>query len=214
MRKFRFANGEYYHVYNRGVDKRTVFLDQYDFERFFQSIEEFNSLKPIGSLFENSFRNLLSNPIAKLVDVMCYCLNPNHYHMILRQRVNNGISEFMRRIGTGFTQHFNFKYNRSGALFQGKFKAKHINSNKYLLHLSAYINLNNKAHKINGGAAFRSSWNEYVLHKPTNHLFCDPSVILNQFGNIKEYRQFAENSLDSILARKQMFKEMKELLLD
>ena len=110
MRKFRFANGEYYHVYNRGVDKRTVFLDQYDFERFFQSIEEFNSLKPIGSLFENSFRNLLSNPIAKLVDVMCYCLNPNHYHMILRQRVNNGISEFMRRIGTGFTQHFNFSF--------------------------------------------------------------------------------------------------------
>ena len=177
MRKFKFTNGEFYHVYNRGVDKRAVFMNHYDFDRFLQCMQEFNSIKPIGSIFENSFRNrTLSNPIAKcakLVDVVCYCLNINHYHMILRQRLNNGISEFMRRIGTGFTQHFNFKQKRTGALFQGKFKAKHINSNEYLLHLSAYINLNNEVHKMTNGKKFRSSWGEFVtaLNK-TNIQIC------------------------------------------
>ena len=216
MRKFRFTNGEFYHVYNRGVDKRTVFLDQYDFDRFLQGMEEFNSTKPIGSLFENSFRkDQLSNPIAKLVDIICYCLNANHYHMILRQRVNGGVSEFMRRIGTGFTQHFNFRYKRSGALFQGKFKAKHINSNEYLLHLSAYVNLNNEIHKIKSDKKFRSSWNEYVyLRRKNNYVICKPKIILDQFTNLNEYKTFALSSLDDILERKQLFKETEELLLD
>lgn len=215
MRKFKFTNGEYYHVYNRGVDKREIFLDQYDFERFLQGMNEFNSVRPIGSIFENSFRkDSLSNPIAKLVDIASYCLNPNHFHMILRQRVDGGISEFMRRIGTGFTQRFNFRYKRNGVLFQGKFKAKHVDSNEYLLHLSAYVNLNNEVHKIKNDKKFRSSWNEYSLFGKHKNIICTPKIILDQFTNFNDYKVFATSSLCDILERKQLFKEMKELWLD
>ncbi|MBI2023474.1 transposase [Candidatus Giovannonibacteria bacterium] len=215
MRKFRFVNGEYYHIYNRGVEKRIIFSDQYDFDRFLQCLNEFNSVKPIGSIFENSFKKgQLSNKITKLVDVVCYCLNPNHYHIILRQRVDNGISEFMRRIGTGFTQHFNIKYRRTGVLFQGKFKAKHVDSNEYLTHLSAYVNLNNKVHKIKGDMEFRSSWKEYLSPSDKTHKLCSSSLIHDQFDTLDEYKNFSLNSLGNILKRKQLFKEMEELLFD
>lgn len=212
MRKIKFVNGEFYHVYNRGVDKRTVFLDKEDFERFLQSMHEFNSKKPIGSLFENSFRDKtqLGNPVAKLVDIVSYCLNKNHYHLILRQRSENGISEFMHRLGTGFTQSFNIKYKRSGSLFQGKFKALHIDSNEYLLHFGAYVNLNNRVHQIKGGS-FRSSWEEYIKNK--NNL-CAKDIVLKQFKNIEEYKRFAENSLQDILERKARFKELEKMLFE
>jgi REP element-mobilizing transposase RayT len=213
MRKTRFVNGEFYHVYNRGVDKRTIFVDEFDFARFIQSADEFNSTKPIGSIFENSFRkNKLSNRVAKLVDIVCYCLNPNHFHLILKQRKNKGISDFMRKLGTGFTQYFNFKYKRSGVLFQGEFKAKHVDSNDYLLHLSAYVNLNNKIHKIIGTNKFKSSWAEYALND--NKLCTHKNIILDQFSNRKEYISFAESSLNDILERKKLFKEIESLLIE
>ncbi len=213
MRKIRFVNGEFYHIYNRGVDKRSVFLGRTDFERFLQSMREFNSQKPIGSLFENSFRDKtkqLGNPVAKLVDIVSYCLNTNHYHLILRQRLENGISAFMHRLGTGYTQSFNIKYKRSGVLFQGKFKALHIDSNKYLLHLSAYINLNNRVHHLNDKLS-QSSWEEY---KNGNGDMCAKEIILKQFNRSSEYKNFAENSLQDILARKKLYKELEEMFLE
>ena len=89
MRKESFANGEFYHIYNRGVDKRDVFMDKNDFERFLQSIKEFNVIDPIGSIYENSFGQdgyLKSKARNKpLVNFVAYCLNPNHYHFILEQ---------------------------------------------------------------------------------------------------------------------------------
>ena len=95
MRKVALVEGEYYHIYNRGVDKRTIFQDQEDLSRFFQSMEEFNYVEPIGSIFQNSFNKKRKNS-KKLVEIICYCLNPNHFHFVLRQFVENGISEFMK----------------------------------------------------------------------------------------------------------------------
>ena len=212
MRKIRFANGEFDHIYNRGVDKRSVFLDDTDFERFLQSMREFNSQKPIGSLFENSFRNKdqLGNRVAKLVDIVAYCLNKNHYHLILAQKIEGGISEFMHRLGTGYTQSFNIKYKRNGALFQGKFKALHVDSNEYLLNLSAYVNLNNQVHKIKN-KMIKSSWEEYI--DGNNHM-CAKDIVLKQFDTLSEYKNFAGSSLQDILARKKLYKEMEKLLCE
>ncbi|MEK7503079.1 MAG: transposase [Patescibacteria group bacterium] len=189
-------------------------MDEYDFARFLQGMDEFNSIRPIGSIFENSFRKNkpLSNQVAKLVDIVCFCLNKNHYHLVLRQRVKNGISEFMKKVGTGFAQYFNFKNKRSGTLFQGPFKAKHINSNDYLLHVSAYVNLNNKVHQINTSDYFKSSWNEYVLNNKGLCSFKD--VILKQFESQNAYKLFAESSLKDIIERKKLSKELENLLLD
>lgn len=212
MRKVRFANGEFYHIYNRGTDKRPIFLDQADFERFLLSMKEFNTKKPIGSLFENSFRDKtkLGSPTAKLVDIVCYCLNPNHYHLMIGQRIENGVSEFMKRLSGGYTQYFNIKYKRSGVLFQGKFKALHIDSNEYLLHLSAYINLNNKVHRLEN-KAIKSSWEEYNNGK---NGMCAKKIILKQFNKSSEYKSFAENSLQDILERKKLYKELEEMFLE
>src|SRR3989344_3252705 len=211
MRKIKFANGEFYHIYNRGTDKRAIFCDKYDFDRFIQSMTEFNSTKPIGSLFENSFRDQLGVRDAKLVNIVAYCLNPNHSHLILEQRQKDGISKFMGRLGGGYVSHFNIKYKRIGTLFQGRFKAIHIDSNEYLLHLSAYVNLNNKVHRIKG-EFFRSSWNEYLNKNKTN--LSRPDIILKQFSNSDEYKNFAESSLKDILERKERRKEMENLLLE
>ena len=212
-RKTVFADGEYYHVFNRGVDKRIIYADQYDMDRFFKSLVEFNVVDPIGSLYENSFLQL-GGPTAKLserlVNIIAYCLNPNHYHLILEQLVDGGISEFMKRLG-GYAWYFNNKYERSGALFQGRFKAIHIDSNEYLLHLSAYVNLNNKVHRIKG-ESFRSSWNEYLNKNKTS--LSKLNIILRQFSNSGEYKDFAESSLKDILGRKERRKEMEGLLLE
>ncbi|MBI2024200.1 transposase [Candidatus Giovannonibacteria bacterium] len=212
MRKEGFSNGEFYHVYNRGVDKRIIFIDNYDFGRFLQGIEEFNTIEPIGSIYENSFNNKSKKMPLKmpLVNLVAYCLNPNHYHLILKQRENKGIEKFMHKLGLGYAKFFNNKYKRSGSLFQGKFKAKHINTNEYLLHLSAYVNLNSKAHRL-GNRVSKSSICDY---KNKNNVLINSEVILDQFKNFKEYEEFANLSLKDILERKQLFKEMEGLLIE
>jgi len=209
MRKIKFANGEYYHIFNRGVDKRVIFPEMTDLSRFFQGMVEFNSIEPIGSIFENSFRkNELGNGVSKpkLVDFVCYCLNPNHYHFILEQSVDNGIEKFMHRLGLGYTKYLNKKYNRNGVLFQGPFKAIHINSNEYLLHLSAYVNLNNKVHNLEGPIS-DSSIGEYLQIR---NGICKKDIITNQFKNVSEYKNFAEDSLKTIREKR----EMEKLLLE
>ncbi|MEX0651980.1 MAG: transposase [Candidatus Paceibacterota bacterium] len=230
MRKVPFVNNEYYHIFNRGVDKRTVFEDKFDIERFFESMKIFNRVKPVGSILEYSVKRrkdgnfggrtakITTKTEERLVDFVSYCLNPNHFHFILRQRSDGGISEFMKRLGGGYTWYFNNKHSRNGALFQGKFKSVHINSNEYLLHLSAYVNLNNRVHNFGGPTAkiIRSSWDEYigVDNKESKKVYCDKDIILGQFKNKKEYKKFAENSLRDILKNKEKAEELEILLLE
>lgn len=211
MNREPFANGEFYHVYNRGVDKRKVFLTDADFVRFLKGMDEFNSVDPIGSLYAKSFeKEKLSGSTAKsedLVDVVAYCLNSNHFHFILRQVSENGISEFMKRLSGGYTWYFNNRLKRSGTLFQGRFKAIHVDYNPYLLHLSAYVNLNNLAHSIS--RAYRSSWSEY--NGEDNKGVCKKDIILDQFDGMNEYIRFAEETLKNIIERKSLYVELESL---
>ena len=149
-----------------------------------------------------------------LVEFIAFCLTPNHYHLVIRQVAERGIEKLMQRIGTGHTMFFNNKYDRSGALFQGKFKAIHIDSNEYLLHVSSYTNLNNRAHQLGGKASklVRSSWGEYISEK-TNGI-CEKEIILGQFRNRDEYKEFALSSLESITKRKLELKGIEGFLLE
>lgn len=226
-----FANNEFYHVYNRGVDKRSIFGDEYDVQRFYQSMDEFNCVEPIGSIFENQYK--LGDPTSKsksdkLVGFVAYCLNPNHYHFILEQLVDNGISMFMKRLG-GYTQYFNEKYERSGSLFQGKYKVRHIGSTNYLLHLSAYVNLNYEVHNLGDprllptiGRAGRStskfkltksSWGEYIGDKNSEN-FCKKEIVLDQFKSTKEYEIFAKEALGLMREKKDNNNELKSLAME
>ncbi|MBI2046525.1 MAG: transposase [Parcubacteria group bacterium] len=218
MRKVPFINGQFYHIYNRGVDKRDIFLDSYDMQRFWQSMLEFNTSEPIGSIYENSFKKqklpALGNPTSKLVNIICYCLNSNHYHFILEQIADNGISKFMKRLG-GYSKYFNEKYNRGGTLLQGRFKAIHVDSNEYLLHVSAYINLNDKVHQLGNPTSklVRSSWAEYGGNSMAP-AFCKKDMILGQFNNADEYNIFAKETTDGIVERRKEDKKLEALLLE
>lgn len=207
MRKTVFANNEYYHIYNRGNDGRGVFLNQYDMDRFFQGMTEFNTTTPIGSIYEHTLkRNKFGDSISKseeLVEFIAYCLNPNHYHFIIKQVSDNGIVKFMHKLGLGYSMYFNEKHKKSGSLFQGRYKAIHINSNEYLLHLSAYVNLNNEVHRF-GDSISKSSWSEYTNLNSGN--LCKKEIILGQFNNCEQYERFAKSSLEDIIKRKDMVK--------
>jgi len=205
VRKVAFVVGEYYHVFNRGVDKRAIFKDKIDLKRFLQSMVEFNVEEPIGSIYENSFRkDQLGGEASKLVEFIAYCLNPNHFHFILTPISDRGVEKFMQRLGTGYTMYFNNKYKRNGALFQGVFKSVHISSNEQLLYVSAYVNLNTEKHQLGSSASklVLSSWEEYV-GKPLGGVeeMCDKEIILGQFKSKKEYEKFARSSLEDMLLR-------------
>lgn len=205
------SDGELYHVFNRGVEKRQVFMDQSDYQRFFQSMAEFNSTETIGSIYENSFRKKpsLGGEASKLVNIVCYCLNPNHFHLILEQASERGIEKFMHRLSTGYTGYFNKKHQRSGVLFQGPFKSVHISSNEQLLHVSAYVNFNFKVHQLGGEASkYWSSWDEYVGKSKSN--FCEKNKVLGQFKNKAEYKEFTEKALVEIVRRKEFLKDLEE----
>ena len=113
MRKVPFIVGQFYHIYNRGVDKRIVFPTVEDLTRFFQSMEVFNIIEPTISIYTRSRgeqyarsrrpTSTVTNESKKLVNIICYCLNPNHFHFLLEEIVEGGISEFMKRLG-GYTK--------------------------------------------------------------------------------------------------------------
>lgn len=215
MRKTIFVIGEYYHVYNRGIDRRTIFENRYNLERFLQSMSEFNTLEPIGSIFESRHSKLENKTLRRpIISLIAYCLNPNHYHFLLTPLVEKGVQKYMHRLGTGYTMYFNEKYHRTGSLFQGRFKAIHVNTNEYLLRLSAYINLNSKVHHFGGRASkmTSSSFDEYVsdstdIEKP---VICDKEIILEQFKSKSDYRKFALDALEDTLRNKDPESETDE----
>lgn len=153
MRKEPIVTGEYYHIYNRGVDKRDIFNDLKDLERFKESIKQFNQIEGIGSLemLNKSVRALDSHFKLKsepLVAIVAFCINPNHFHFMLKQLVDGGIAKFMQKILGGYTYYFNQKHQRSGSLFQGTFKSKLVQSDEYLRKIFAYTNKNYAVHNI------------------------------------------------------------------
>lgn len=150
-----FQNGEIYHIYNRGADKRVIFTDNQDFSRFANCLDEFNDINPA---LHWKYKSEVQ-PRTRVVEILAFCLMPNHYHLLLRQIKNAGITLFMRKIGTGYTMYFNEKNKRSGTLFQGRYKAKYVDSDSYIRHLAHYIHLNPV-----GLSA--SSWQEHGIASP------------------------------------------------
>lgn len=143
MRKIPFADGEKYHIYNRGTEKRKIFLNNKDYERFLYIINSFNKVDPGKNVTRAlSTKSRKKENKNQLVRIDNFCLMPNHYHLIVEQIQEGGISKFLQKVMTGYTMYFNTKYNRSGALFQGKTKSKHIDTDIYYNQVRSYIELN------------------------------------------------------------------------
>ncbi|TSC55410.1 MAG: hypothetical protein Greene041679_621 [Parcubacteria group bacterium Greene0416_79] len=212
-RKVELANNNFYHVFNRGTDKRAIVMSPDDVDRFFESIALFNSLSPIGSIFEHRFQKEQSTP-PKLVRIVAYCLNPNHFHLILEQVADKGIEKFLQRVGNGYTKYFNKKYKRSGVLFQGPFKAVHLRTDWELVDTSVYVNLNAKRHQLGHRMSklSQSSWNEYT--KPSRSqgkVLCHTEPALAHFSSPQEYKTYALRELPRIIAEKEAIKEIYKL---
>ncbi len=242
MRKVNFLNGEYYHIYNRGVDKREIFLDEKDYWKFFDGMRDFNNktfyeerLQALGiskdnpkepSSFDFKELGLFLKEQEKMVNFVSYNLIPNHFHMIAQQLVDNGIPKVMHKLGTSYTNSFNKKYERSGHIFQGPFKAIHIDNEKYLQWLIGYVNGNIAIHGL--GDFENYSWSSYErikkelnFRKPKELSSFDSNekplsalsgleIILSQFGSQDEF----ENFVEQVIKESRTKKEMKKYLLE
>lgn len=212
MRKISFAENEFYHIYNRGTEKRKIFMDNSDYQRFLLSMRlmnyerdglmqqwrDYKASNPSADL-ELFLRSDLGAPprsdLRPLVGICCYSLLPNHYHFILHQYIKNGITEFMRKLSTGHTMFFNKKYDRNGVLFQGKFKAIHIKAAHHLQYLSAYVNCNSEVHGIVKAEAYRwSSFLEYIGKGKGGLRAEGKKTILDDFKDGEDYKKFAKEN--------------------
>ncbi|MGB8815894.1 MAG: transposase [Minisyncoccia bacterium] len=145
QRNIVLSVGEYYHIYSRGVEKRKIFLNERDYERFTILIYLCNSEKVVH-VSDHKEKKLIEffglEKGKNLVDIGAYCLMPNHFHLLLKEKIEGGITLFMKKLLTGYSMYFNKKYNRTGPLFEGRFKAKHLNYDQYLKYQFTYIHLN------------------------------------------------------------------------
>lgn len=241
IRKVEFANDQYYHVLNRGIDNRDIFLNFDDYFRFVESLKEFNtslavsirdlrdSRLPRGLSLGKSSRSPRtdlgarpSSELNKLVEILCFCLLPNHFHLLLKQLRENGISEFMKKIGTGYASFINIKYKRKGHLFQGAFKAVHISKESQFLHITRYAHLNvldlympewregkvsdwEKSKKILEEYPW-SSYPIFVGKKISD--FCNPEILKEVFHGPKDYESFVKEWAERDL------KEIQNLILE
>lgn len=147
MKRPIFIENEIYHIYNRGVDKRDIFMEDGDFVRFIHSLFYFNDQNSILNFGRDlTMNDIESHSLKKgrklLVEILAFALMPNHYHLIIRQRVNDGVVKFMQKLGIAYAKFFNEKYKRSGHLFEGRFKAELIKRDAHFLYLPYYIHLN------------------------------------------------------------------------
>lgn len=212
-----YIEGGFYHIYNRGVEKREIFLDDRDYRVFLSYLKLY--LEPRD---ETSLRSLLAEPdtpwkekdkalkLLKLnnfydeISLLSHCLIPNHFHLSIRQKSANGIEKFMRSLGTKYVQYFNKRYERVGPLFQGTYKAVLVESDEQLLHLSRYIHIQPIKHSLRSLLAelreySYSSYGDYLGQRKTN--WVHPEEILKFFKtaqrtslkDVLSYQSFVED---------------------
>jgi len=160
-RKFTFEVGENYHIYHRGNGKQEIFLEDADYSRFIILLYLSNSVTPIhlSDFRGKNFSEFFEIPIReKLVNIGAYCLMPNHYHLLLTPIKEGGVSLFISKLATAYAMYFKIKYKRSGSIFEGPFRAKHLNTDEYLRYIFAYIHLNPVKIKIG-----QEDWAEKII---------------------------------------------------
>ena len=142
IRKVSFVSGEYYHIYNRGNSKQKIFNDKEDYRRFIKLLFISNSQENFKIQFIGSNNVFEQDRGELLVSIGAWVIMPNHFHLIISQTENGSISKFMQKLTTAYSMYFNNKNERTGSLFEGKFKSKHIIDDRYLKYLFSYVHLN------------------------------------------------------------------------
>jgi len=238
MRGIQFVKGNFYHIYNRGVEKRTIFENDNDRWRFLQGLFLFNDERTTANLLWQMERDrgkvtfgVLKDFFEKekrirdpLVRILADCLMPNHFHLLIEEIKEGGISRFMHKLGVGYTKYFNNKYKRVGSLLQGTFKAAFVDNERYLQYLLVYINVLNPGELIepnlkeNGvqdiekimqfAEEYQWSTNPEYLNK-RDSIIIEKGLLGEIFPDPEEYRRFARDILKS-----RKFEEIRHLTLE
>lgn len=219
-RKITFANQEYYHVFNRGISRQPICLNKKDYERIILTFSFYRFAQPpikLSRLLQlpanqrQDFLKKIKKEGKKLVEIISFVIMPNHFHLLLRQNMDRGISIFLSNSINSYTRYFNTKYKREGNLFQGVFKAVHIETEEQLIHLSRYIHINPVVSFVVKREKLLdypwSSLSDYLKTEPTM-LDLDPVMV--HFKSPKDYQSFVFDQID--YARK--LEEVKHLLIE
>lgn len=204
-RNLVFANSEIYHVFNRGIARAPVFRLSSDYGRFldllgyyrFNPRLSFSHCKRLEkSVREQFLKELEKN--APVVEILAFCLMTNHFHLLLRQSQDQGIKRFTSNIQNGYAKYFNTKHDRSGSLFQVRFKAVRVETDEQFLHISRYIHLNPcTSYLVEPENLLTYQWcslSDYTGR--TNFPFLKPRAILELIGGEEKYREFVFNQVE------------------
>lgn len=223
MRKIKIVPGEYYHVYNRGNNKQPVFLDERDWIRFlfltiyFQSSLTFYNIgRQVTNFVRHSVFNIRGETIKEIiknrgVELINFTQMPNHFHLIIRELKEKGISQYMQKVLDAYTKYFNAKYKNSGHLFQGPFQIVHIKDDNQLIYLSAYIHRNPREIKEWTNKEYSFPWSSYqdCVNKNRWDELLKIGIITDQFSSVEKYKSFVETSgakdLSNLLDEKVLF---------
>lgn len=167
------APGEYVHIYNRGMQKQPIFETDSDRFRFLFLALTFQGehvIKNVSRELKESVLNSILHIDAdlikevlknRMVEVVNFCLMPNHFHFLLRELKDKGIAKYMQRLLIAYTKYFNKRHNKSGHLFQGSYKSVHVGNDEQLMYLSAYIHKNPSEIRGWNGKEDRFPWSSY-----------------------------------------------------
>ncbi len=221
-RKIPLITDNFYHVLNRGVASQPTFKTKRDFSRAIETLRYYqNENFPlryaqfivISQKKRMEIREELTEAKEFLAEIIAFCFMPNHFHLILKQKIDNGISKFMSNFTNSYTRYFNFKNKRIGPLFQGKFKAVRIETAAQLLHVSRYIHLNPySSYVVKSFKELKnypySSFPEYLGKSQIE--ICSKEIIFDDVDDILSYKKFIFDQADY----QRRLEEIKHLLLE
>ncbi len=194
-RKVPFVNDEIYHIYNRGNEKRIIFDSSNYFKRFLKTLKYYQHEGPkpkLSRFFDSSFK---LDPTKKIVEIIGYCLMPNHFHLLIKQIKDGGITEFVSKLSNSYTKYYNTKNNRVGSLFQGEFKSVHIDNYEQLIHVHRYIHLNPVVSYL-AKKPEDYEWSSYSEFSESKQDICLISEILALFASPEKYQEFVNDQIE------------------
>lgn len=213
MRKVPLVTNNIYHIFNRGVNKGDIFFSEKDYKHFLSAAKHYlikNSKYSYEKLRNEPGSSGSPTSFKPKIEILAYCLMPNHFHLLVKQMVDKGIASYMQRFINSYVHYINIKYKRVGPLFQGPFKGVLIESDEQFLHVSRYIHLNPLASGLVSDLKNYpwSSYHSYIGGGEDG--LSNPELILRNFKTKKDYEQFVLDQADYAKS----LEDMKHHILD
>lgn len=195
------VNGQIYHIFNRSINRKPIFVTRRENLRAIETLSFYRFHKPpvrlsLFLLWNSSRKSELVTKLTQkrkvLITILSYCLMPNHFHLLLRQEIDNGISNYLSQIQNSYTKYFNTKFKETGHLFQGRFKAIRIETDEQLIHVSRYIHLNPYTSYIvkEISELLEYEWSSLPEYLDKRGYLCEVEDVMSNFKDINSYKQF------------------------